>query len=119
MTRHERRIVAQLLEATAGLEAEEALVRLLDVLKDYSVQCFFSYETGDKTTFNNMATEGIEKYEDRCSSLIGKAYSEFAIPVVPNFTDSAKEQVRRDTRQQNACHGYKRCGTVKGEKRIS
>ena len=29
MTRHERRIVAQLLEATAGLEPEEALVRLL------------------------------------------------------------------------------------------
>lgn len=31
MTRHERRIVAQLLEATAGLEAEEALVRLLAI----------------------------------------------------------------------------------------
>ena len=29
VTRHERRIVAQLLEATAGLEPEEALVRLL------------------------------------------------------------------------------------------
>jgi len=70
----------------------EALVRLLDVLKDYSVQCFFSYETGDKTTFNNMATEGIEKYEDRCSSLIGKAYSEFAIPCIPNFTIIPKEK---------------------------
>lgn len=75
-----------------GLNSVEALVRLLDVLKDYSVQCFFSYETGDKTTFNNMATEGIEKYEDRCSSLIGKAYSEYAIPCIPNFTIIPKEK---------------------------
>ncbi len=75
-----------------GTNSVEALVRLLDVLKDYSVQCFFSYETGDKTTFNHMATEGIEKYEDRCSSLIGKAYSEFAIPCIPNFTIIPKEK---------------------------
>ncbi|MDE6365474.1 MAG: transcriptional regulator [Lachnospiraceae bacterium] len=75
-----------------GVNSVEALVRLLDVLKDYSVQCFFSYETGDKTTFNNMATEGIEKYEDRCSSLIGKAYSEFAVPCIPNFTIIPKEK---------------------------
>ncbi len=75
-----------------GVNSVEALVRLLDVLKDYSVQCFFSYETGDKTTFNNMATEGIEKYEDRCSSLIRKAYSEFAIPCIPNFTIIPKEK---------------------------
>ena len=75
-----------------GVNSVEALVRLLDVLKDYSVQCFFSYETGVKTTFNNMATEGIEKYEDRCSSLIGKAYSEYAIPCIPNFTIIPKEK---------------------------
>ena len=45
----------------------ESLGRLLDVFKDYAVQCFFSYETGDSTTFNALATEGIEKYEDRCT----------------------------------------------------
>ena len=39
-----------------------------------------------------MATEGIEKYEDRCSSLIGKAYSEYAIPCIPNFTIIPKEK---------------------------
>ena len=75
-----------------GVNSVEALVRLLDVLKDYSVQCFFSYETGDKTTFNHMATEGIEKFEERCSSLTGKAYSEFAIPCIPNFTIIPKEK---------------------------
>lgn len=76
----------------SGVNNVEALVRLLDILKDYSVQCFFSYETGDKTTFNHMATEGIEKYEERCSSMTGKAYSEFAIPCIPNFTIIPKEK---------------------------
>lgn len=38
----------------------ESLARLLDVFKDYEVQCFFSYETGDATTFNRLATEGME-----------------------------------------------------------
>lgn len=76
----------------SGTNTLESLVRLLDVLKDYSVQCFFSYETGDKTTFNQMATEGIGSFEDRCSSLTGKAYSEFAIPCIPNFTIIPKEK---------------------------
>ncbi|MBD5530645.1 MAG: transcriptional regulator [Lachnospiraceae bacterium] len=75
-----------------GVNSTETLVRLLDVLKDYSVQCFFSYETGDKSTFNYMATEGISKFEERCSTMIGKAYSEFAIPCVPNFTIIPKEK---------------------------
>ncbi len=76
----------------SGTNTLESLVRLLDVLKDYSVQCFFSYETGDKTTFNQMATEGIGSFEERCSSLVGKAYSEFAIPCIPNFTIIPKEK---------------------------
>lgn len=75
-----------------GTNTLESLVRLLDVLKDYSVQCFFSYETGDKTTFNQMATEGISSFEDRCSTLTGKDYSEFAIPCIPNFTIIPKEK---------------------------
>ncbi len=70
----------------------ESLVRILDALKDYDVQCFFSYETGDKTTFNVMATEGIEKYEERCTQLIGKAFSEYAIPCIPNFTIIPKDK---------------------------
>lgn len=70
----------------------ESLSRILDVLKDYSVQCFFSYETGDRTTFNAMAMEGIEAYEDKCVSLIGKAFSEYAIPCIPNFTIIPKDK---------------------------
>lgn len=70
----------------------ESLSRILDVLKEYSVQCFFSYETGDRTTFNAMAMEGIEIYESRCASLIGKSFSEYAIPCMPNFTIIPKDK---------------------------
>ena len=70
----------------------ESLIRILDVFKDYAVQCFFSYEADDSTTFNALATEGIEKYETRCASLIGKPFSEFAIPCLPNFTIIPKDK---------------------------
>lgn len=70
----------------------ECLARILDVLKDFSVQCFFSYETGDKTTFNAMASEGIEAYESKCTALTGKPFSEYAIPCIPNFTIIPKDK---------------------------
>ena len=70
----------------------ESLIRLLDVFKDYKVQCFFSYEADDSTTFNALATEGITRYEDRCASLMGKEFSEFAIPCLPNYTIIPKDK---------------------------
>ena len=39
------------------VNAVESQLRILEALKDYDVQCFCSYETGEKTTFNVMATE--------------------------------------------------------------
>lgn len=75
-----------------NVSSVESLARILDVMKDYRVQCFFSYETGDKTTFNYMATEGIDKFVERCASLTGKPYSEFAIPCIPNFTVIPKDK---------------------------
>ena len=70
----------------------ESLTRLLDVFKDYGVQCFFSYEADDSTTFNALATEGIEKYEDRCAPLMGRPFSEYAIPCLPIFTIIPKDK---------------------------
>ncbi|PPK81394.1 hypothetical protein BXY41_104196 [Lacrimispora xylanisolvens] len=70
----------------------ESLIRLLDVFKDYKVQCFFSYEADDSTTFNALATEGITRYEDRCAALMGKEFSEFAIPCLPNYTIIPKDK---------------------------
>lgn len=75
-----------------NVNSMESLTRMLDVMKDYRVQCFFSYETGDKTTFNSMATEGIDKYVEKCAQLVDKAYSEFAIPCIPNFTVVPKDK---------------------------
>lgn len=75
-----------------NVNSVESLSRMLEVMKDYRVQCFFNYETGDKTTFNYMATEGIERFVDRCSPLVGKSYSEFAIPCIPNFTIIPKDK---------------------------
>ena len=70
----------------ADVNSLETLSSLLDVLKDYRVETFFSFETREETTFNAVAAEGIEKYIDRCEPLVGKPYSEFAIPCLPNFT---------------------------------
>ena len=70
----------------------ESLSMIMDVLKDYRVQCFFSFESSDKNTFNSMSTEGVGKYIDRCQPLMGKAYSEFAIPCLPNFTVIPKDK---------------------------
>ena len=76
----------------SGVNSMESLVRLLDIFKDYGVQCFFSYEADDSTTFSALATEGIEKYEERCVPLIGKPFSEYAIPCLPNFTIIPKDK---------------------------
>lgn len=64
----------------------ETLGTLLDVFKDYRVETFFSFENREETTFNAIAAEGVEKAIEKCAPLTGKPYSEFAIPVLPNFT---------------------------------
>lgn len=76
----------------SDVNSVESLARLLDVFKDYGVQCFFSYEADDSTTFSALATEGIEKYEERCMPLMGKPFSEYAIPCLPNFTIIPKDK---------------------------
>ncbi|MGZ7441013.1 transcriptional regulator [Paenibacillus sp. TH7-28] len=70
----------------------ESLAMLLTVVKEFKVQVFFSFESGEETTFNNIATSGVDKYIDKCAMLIRKDYSEFAIPCLPNFTVIPKEK---------------------------
>ena len=64
----------------------ETLTILLDTFKEYRVETFFAFEAREETTFNAVASVGIDKFIDRCESLVGKPYSEFAIPCLPNFT---------------------------------
>ena len=70
----------------------ESLSMLLQVVKDYKVQVFFNFESGEETTFNSLATTGLDKYIDKCSSMVRKEYSEFAIPCIPNFTIIPKDK---------------------------
>lgn len=71
---------------TGNGNSVEALSVLLDIFKDYRVETFFSFENREETTFNAIAAEGLEKFISRCEPLIGKSFSEFAIPCLPNFT---------------------------------
>lgn len=73
-------------KAGTDVYSMEALATLLDVFKDYRVETFFSFENREETTFNALAAEGIEKAIEKCAPLTGKSFSEFAIPVLPNFT---------------------------------
>lgn len=73
-------------KASTDVYSMDTLGTLLDVLKDYRVETFFSFENREETTFNALAAEGIEKVVEKCTPLTGKAFSEFAIPVFPNFT---------------------------------
>ncbi|AGX41814.1 hypothetical protein [Clostridium saccharobutylicum] len=70
----------------------EDLALLLDTVKKYRIQIFFSFETREDTTFNHVATAGVDKFIDKCESLLHNSYSEFAIPCIPNFTVIPKEK---------------------------
>ncbi|MCT4584553.1 MAG: transcriptional regulator [Peptostreptococcaceae bacterium] len=75
-----------------GMNTLESVTMLLNAIKDYKIQTFFSFETGEETTFSNMAVNGIDKYVDLCENLMKKDYSEYAIPCMPNFTIIPKDK---------------------------
>lgn len=64
----------------------ETVAILLNMLKDYKVQLYFSFETSEETTFDCLATKGVAPYIERCQQLMKKDYSTYAIPCYPNFT---------------------------------
>ncbi|TYQ16973.1 UNVERIFIED_CONTAM: hypothetical protein Cloal_3563 [Acetivibrio alkalicellulosi] len=70
----------------------ESLTALLQVLKDFKVQVFFNFQANEETTFNSVATTGVDKYIDKCQLLTRQDYSEFAIPCIPNFTIIPKDK---------------------------
>lgn len=70
----------------------EDLTLLLEVCRKYRTQVFFSFEPREETTFNSIATTGVDKFMDKCEVLMRKSYSEFAIPCIPNFTVIPREK---------------------------
>ncbi|MBD8032001.1 MULTISPECIES: transcriptional regulator [Solibacillus] len=81
-------------EKVAKLEGNtmESLSMLLDTVKDYKLQIFFNFIAEETTTFNAIATAGIDRLIDKCAPLMRKDYSEFAIPCLPNFTIIPKDK---------------------------
>ncbi len=59
---------------------------LLDAIKDYRIHVFFSFETGEDTTFLKLSTHGMDQYMENTQELENADYSRYAIPSLPNFT---------------------------------
>ncbi len=76
----------------AGTSSMENLAVLMNALQPYRVTTFFSFSTGEETTFSYIATEGIQQFKDRCAPLMKKDYSEFVVPCIPNATIIPKDK---------------------------
>jgi hypothetical protein len=87
---HATRVAAKAADAQGN--TLEALGILLDAVKDYRIQIFYNFRTGEDTTFDKLATEGVDKYMERSAPLMRRDFSEFAVPCLPNFTVIPKER---------------------------
>ena len=70
----------------------ETLSNLMSVLGSYKIQLFFNFEGNSETTFDDVATKGIEKYLEKTKILENQRYSEYLVPVIPNFTIIPKDK---------------------------
>lgn len=70
----------------------ESLSMLLQILEKYKIQVFFNFQATDDTTFNSIATTGIDRFIEKCEILARQSYSEFAVPCMPNFTIIPREK---------------------------
>lgn len=70
----------------------ETLSNLMTVLGSYKIQLFFNFEGNSETTFDDIATKGIEKYLEKTKILENQRYSEYLVPVIPNFTIIPKDK---------------------------
>lgn len=64
----------------------EVLGQLIGLFSKFQVKTFFSFETGEKATFDRVARDGVEPFKDRCAPLTNKDFSAFAVPCLPNIT---------------------------------
>lgn len=80
----------------------EALSSLMEAIRDYKIQIFYNFQTGEDTTFNYVATSGVDKFIEKSQPLAKKDYSEFVSCCLPNFTivPKDKSEVVLDNRMQ-------------------
>ncbi|MDR2022492.1 MAG: transcriptional regulator [Hungatella sp.] len=76
----------------ADVNTMETLGQLLNVLYEYGIKTFFSFEIREETTFNRIATDGINAFVNRCEPLQDKSYSAYAVPCLPNVTVVPKDK---------------------------
>ncbi len=76
----------------AGAKSMESLSSLMNAIQPYRITTFFSFRTGEETTFSYIATEGIQLFKDKCAPLMKKDYSEFVVPCIPNVTIIPKDK---------------------------
>lgn len=70
----------------------ENVAALIHTLEPYRITTFFSFCSGEESTFSYIATEGIDIYKEKCAPLMKKTYSEFAVPCIPNATIIPKDK---------------------------
>lgn len=54
----------------AGTNTMENLSILMNAIQPYRITTFFSFQTGEETTFNYVATEGIGVFKEKCTPLM-------------------------------------------------
>ena len=64
----------------------ETLTVLVSMCAEHQVKLFFSFETGEDTTFDKVSREGVGIFMERCANLMDKEYSAYAVPCLPNIT---------------------------------
>lgn len=70
----------------------ESLTTLMDAIREYKIQVFFNYQTGENTTFNYVATSGVDSFIEKSSILAKRDFSEYVSCCLPNFTIVPKEK---------------------------
>lgn len=75
-----------------GANSIENLSILMNAIQPYRITAFFSFRTGEETTFNYIATEGVGIFKEKCAPLMKKEYSEFVVPCIPNATIIPKDK---------------------------
>ncbi|NBI71702.1 transcriptional regulator [Clostridiaceae bacterium] len=75
-----------------GTNSMESLAALMNALLPYRITTFFSFRSGEETTFSYIATEGIDLFKDKCMPLMKRDYSEFVVPCIPNVTIIPKDK---------------------------
>lgn len=75
-----------------GVNTMESLAALMNAIYPYRITTFFSFCSGEETTFNYVATEGVEIFKEKCARLMRRDYSEFIVPCIPNATIIPKDK---------------------------